>query len=250
MTARRLLIWGYRAPDRHILGLQHLQGARVLWGKQTLILVRRSRSVSRRADREFDLSTQCRTGGTLVMMLTLTVDGDGVDDFAVFVFSTGEALVYQGDDPSNALRWSSSGRFQIGEPLGIRAHCKVGGTEIILTKDGWLDISTALSGGRLSEASTYSDKIIQAAKSAANQYAVFSAGNACTTRQEICSLRTSLDPRSRQSRIWRYDGRLNPNSTHETRPQGHGASSMGGSNNLRSMEGCSLLRVRRLRVHR
>lgn len=123
---------------------------------------------------EFDLSTQCRTGGTLVMMLTLTVDaGDGVDDFAVFVFSTGEALVYQGDDPSNALRWSSSGRFQIGEPLGIRAHCKVGGTEIILTKDGWLDISTALSGGRLSEASTYSDKIIQAAKSAANQYAAF-----------------------------------------------------------------------------
>ena len=120
---------------------------------------------------EFDLSTQCRTGGTLVMMLTLTVDaGDGVDDFAVFVFSTGEALVYQGDDPSNALRWSSSGRFQIGEPLGIRAHCKVGGTEIILTKDGWLDISTALSGGRLSEASTYSDKIIQAAKSDANAY--------------------------------------------------------------------------------
>lgn len=123
---------------------------------------------------EFDLSTQCRTGGTLVMMLTLTVDaGDGIDDFAVFVFSTGEALVYQGDDPENSLRWSSAGRFQIGEPLGIRAHCKVGGTEIILTKDGWLDISTALSGGRLSEASTYSDKIISAAKAAANQYAAF-----------------------------------------------------------------------------
>lgn len=123
---------------------------------------------------EFDLSTQCRTGGTLVMMLTLTVDaGDGIDDFAVFVFSTGEALVYQGDDPENSLRWSSSGRFQIGEPLGIRAHAKVGGTEIILTKDGWLDIATALSGGRLSEASTYSDKIIQAAKQAANQYADF-----------------------------------------------------------------------------
>jgi len=123
---------------------------------------------------EFDLSTQCRTGGTLVMMLTLTVDaGDGIDDFAVFVFSTGEALVYQGDDPEDSLRWSSSGRFQIGEPLSIRGHCKVGGTEIILTKDGWLDISTALSGGRLSEASTYSDKIIQAAKQAANDYSDF-----------------------------------------------------------------------------
>lgn len=123
---------------------------------------------------EFDLSAQTRTGGTLVMMLTLTIDaGDGVDDLAVFVFSTGEALVYQGDDPENFLRWSSSGRFQIGEPLGIRAHYKVGGTEIILTKDGWLDISTALSGGRLSEASTYSDKIIRAAKNAAATYAQF-----------------------------------------------------------------------------
>lgn len=121
---------------------------------------------------EFDLSTQCRTGGTLVMMLTLTVDaGDGIDDFAVFVFSTGEALVYQGDDPEDSMRWSSAGRFQIGEPLSIRSHCKVGGTEIVLTKDGWLDIATALSGGRLSEASTYSDKIISAAKEAANKYA-------------------------------------------------------------------------------
>lgn len=121
---------------------------------------------------EFDLSTQTRTGGTLVQMLTITRDaGDGVDDFAVFVFSTGEAIVYQGDDPEDSLRWSSSGRFQIGEPLGIRAHYKVGGTEIILTKDGWLDISTALSGGRLSEASTYSDKIIRAAKASASKYA-------------------------------------------------------------------------------
>lgn len=123
---------------------------------------------------EFDLSTQLRTGGTLVMMLTMTVDaGDGIDDFAVFVFSTGETLVYQGDDPENSLRWSSSGRFQIGEPLSIRGHSKVGGTEIVLTKDGWLDISTALSGGRLSEASTYSDKIVQAAKQSANQYAQY-----------------------------------------------------------------------------
>ena len=120
---------------------------------------------------EFDLSTQLKTGGTLVMMLTWTLDaGDGVDDLAVFVFSTGETLVYQGDDPGNFLRWSSSGRFQIGEPLGIRAHQKVGGTEIILTKDGYVDLAEALKSGRYSEESIYSNKIIRAAKDAARTW--------------------------------------------------------------------------------
>ena len=120
---------------------------------------------------EFDLSTQLQTGGTLVMMLTYTLDaGDGVDDLAVFVFSTGETIVYQGDDPGDALRWSSSGRFQIGEPLGIRAHQKVGGTEIILTKDGYVDLAEALRSGRYSEGSVYSNKIIRAAKDAAKSY--------------------------------------------------------------------------------
>jgi hypothetical protein len=120
---------------------------------------------------EFDLSTQLRTGGTLTMMLTYTLDaGDGVDDLAVFVFSTGETLVYQGDDPENFLRWQSNGRFQIGEPLGIRAHQKVGGTEIILTKDGYVDLAEALKTGRYSEESVYSNKIIRAAKQAALQY--------------------------------------------------------------------------------
>ena len=119
----------------------------------------------------FDLSMQIQTGGTLVMMITYTLDsGDGVDDLAVFVFSTGETLIYQGDDPSNFLRWSSSGRFQIGEPLGIRAHQKVGGTEIILTKDGYVDLAQALRNGRYSEDSSYSNKIIRAAKDAARDY--------------------------------------------------------------------------------
>lgn len=120
---------------------------------------------------EFDMSTQLRTGGTLTMMLTYTLDaGDGVDDLAVFLFSTGETLVFQGDDPGNALRWASNGRFQIGEPLSIRGHQKVGGTEIILTKDGWVDLAAALKNGRYSEESVYSNKIIRAAKDTARDY--------------------------------------------------------------------------------
>lgn len=120
---------------------------------------------------EFDLSTQLQTGGTLVMMVSWTLDsGDGVDDLAAFVFSSGEVLLYQGDDPGDATAWALVGRFQIGEPLGIRAHAKVGGTEIIITRDGYVDLAQALRDGRYSEASTYSNKIIRAAKEATKLY--------------------------------------------------------------------------------
>jgi hypothetical protein len=120
---------------------------------------------------KFDLSTQIQSGGSLIMMVTWTLDsGDGIDDLAAFVFSTGEVLLYAGDDPGNAAAWALQGRFQIGEPLGIRAHEKVGGTEIIITRDGYVDLGAALNEGRYSEESSYSAKIIQAAKNATNLY--------------------------------------------------------------------------------
>lgn len=122
---------------------------------------------------EFKFEGILNTGGTLMQMLTWTMDtGDGMDDQAVFVFSSGEVLLYSGDDPADPTAWQLVGRFQIGEPLGIRAHAKVGGTEIILTRDGYVDLGAALKDGRYSEASSYSSKIIRAAKQAANDYAL------------------------------------------------------------------------------
>lgn len=121
--------------------------------------------------RYFDLSRLTQTGGDLMFMLTWTRDGgDGMDDLAVFMFSTGEILVYQGDDPEDILAWSQQGRFKVGEPLGRRAYAQVGGDNILLTKDGWLNLSAALTDGRYSENSAYSVKIINAAKLAANQH--------------------------------------------------------------------------------
>lgn len=121
--------------------------------------------------RYFDLSRVTQTGGKLMFMLTWTRDaGDGIDDVAVFVFSTGEVLVYQGDDPESLASWAQQGRFRIGQPLGRRGFAQVGGDNIILTKDGWLNLSAALQDGRYSEGSAYSVKIINAAKRAANAY--------------------------------------------------------------------------------
>lgn len=120
---------------------------------------------------EFNMSYVAGSGGSLVQALTWTLDsGDGVDDLAAFVFSTGEVLVYQGSDPGSALDWSLVGKFSIGEPISIRSHAQTGSTEIIATKDGYLDLGRAIRGARYSEESTFSDKIIRAAKDAALQY--------------------------------------------------------------------------------
>lgn len=120
------------------------------------------------------MAAQLQTGGSLVQMVTWTLDsGSGIDDLAVFIFSTGETLVYSGSDPGDVNDWSLIGRFQIGEPLGPRAHAKVGGTEIILTRDGYIDLSVALKDGRYSEKSAYSSKIIRASKEVPSQYGQF-----------------------------------------------------------------------------
>lgn len=123
---------------------------------------------------KFDLSSQITRGGYIVQMVTWTLDsGSGIDDLAVFIFNTGEALVYSGSDPGDVNDWSLIGRFQIGEPLGPRAHAKTAGTEIILTRDGYIDLSAALKDGRYSEKSAYSAKIIRASKEAPAQYGTF-----------------------------------------------------------------------------
>ena len=128
---------------------------------------------------EFSLTSVVSKGGTLVQMLTITKDGgDGVDDLAVFYFSTGEVLLYQGDDPGSAVNWALVGKFAIGEPMNIRAHARVAGTEIVATKDGWVDLSAALTEGRYSEENSFSSKISVAAQAAALDYAS-STGWAC-----------------------------------------------------------------------
>jgi hypothetical protein len=121
---------------------------------------------------EFKLDAQLTRGGYLVLMTSMTIDGGaGPDDLAVFVMSTGETLVYQGADPSSATDWSLVGRFQIGEPLSVRASCKYGPSVMIATKDGYVDLAKALRSGRYNDDASLSAKISRAVRQAASAYA-------------------------------------------------------------------------------
>ena len=96
----------------------------------------------------FDLSSIASLGGYLMAIAVWSRDaGDGPDDYAVFITSEGQAIVYQGTDPSSASTWSLVGTFHIGKPLGRRCVLKYGADPIILTEGGAFPLSSLLASG-------------------------------------------------------------------------------------------------------
>jgi hypothetical protein len=94
----------------------------------------------------FDLGPFCSLGGELLASASWTVDGgQGPDDYAAFITSRGQVVVYQGTDPDNAATWQLRGIYKIPEPLGRRCTYKLGGELIILTIQGPIALSQAMS---------------------------------------------------------------------------------------------------------
>ena len=94
----------------------------------------------------FELGGQVIRGGFLTAMGTWTRDGgSGVDDLAVFIFSTGDCIVYQGTDPSSSNTWGKIGTFQLSPPIGRRCFQQVAGDLALVTIDGVLPLSRALA---------------------------------------------------------------------------------------------------------
>lgn len=120
----------------------------------------------------FDLGGVARLGGYIMAMGTWTFDaGDGADDAAVFLTSEGEAIVYQGTDPSSADTWSLVGVFRIGKPIGRRCMIKDGADLIMVTEDGFVAASQILSVGRSqADARAISTQINRAVNDAVRLY--------------------------------------------------------------------------------
>lgn len=120
---------------------------------------------------KFPLGRVAGTGGNLVAMGTWTRDGgDGADDLAVFLLSSGDVVIYAGDNPGDSAAWSLQGIFKIGAPLGIRALMKVGAELVVGTVDGYIPLSAVLSSGRSDQSKALSDKIRNAVLFATRNY--------------------------------------------------------------------------------
>ena len=112
-----------------------------------------------------------RNSGYLQAMGTWTLDaGQGADDYAVFVTSMGEVIVYNGTDPDNADTWVLKGVWQLGQTFSRRCFFKWAGDLLLLTQDGLVPLASALQSSRLDPRINLTDKIYFAVSQAATQF--------------------------------------------------------------------------------
>jgi len=108
----------------------------------------------------FDLATQTRGDGTLVVAVTMTMDGgNGPDDYIAFIFSDGETIIYQGDDPGSANSWQLVGRFELPRPRGPQCACNVGSSAVVFTDAGPVDLVEVMRRGPADAATVFNQKI-------------------------------------------------------------------------------------------
>ena len=120
---------------------------------------------------EFPLGSVFRNGGYIQAMGTWTLDaGYGVDDFAVYVTSMGEIVVYKGADPNTIDTWAMVGLWQMGQTFNRKCFFKWGGDLLLLTQDGLVPLTAGLQSSRLDPRVNLTDKIFYAVSLACSSY--------------------------------------------------------------------------------
>ncbi len=146
-TFTPLVITGHTAPE-DIWGCQTFKGRVFYWDENAQSFWYAAAGAYQGVLTNYDLSTFTVKDGYLFAMVPLTIDGGaGPDDLAAFVFSTGEVLLFQGDDPGSATAWQQIGRFYIPIPIGPQCWQISGSATIISTEVGLVDLARALAVG-------------------------------------------------------------------------------------------------------
>lgn len=113
---------------------------------------------------EFPLGNLGGIGGNLQQMITWTRDGgSGPDDYAVFIMTTGDVVIYAGNDPGDPANWALIGIYRIGAPVDVRGAAKVAGDVFLVTADGYIELGQLINFGRAVPNLIFSDKIQKAA---------------------------------------------------------------------------------------
>jgi hypothetical protein len=114
---------------------------------------------------ELDLSSLFRQGGSLAGMITWTLPStQQTQQFAVFVSTEGEVIIFEGYDPANASTWALSGQARIGRPIGGRFWTRVGSDVVLISVDGFVPLSKVLMVDRSNNVDAVSNKIDSAAR--------------------------------------------------------------------------------------
>jgi hypothetical protein len=91
----------------------------------------------------FDFGAHFPRGGTLAALASWSMNGGtGMQNFLVAISSNGDAVIYDGTDPSDSTKWSLKGTWRLGAPVGNRCFMQYGGDMLLLSQDGLMPLST------------------------------------------------------------------------------------------------------------
>lgn len=105
----------------------------------------------------FDLSQVSLKGGSLVCITSFSNDGTGVgpEDYALFVTSEGEYILYNGTDPSNSANWALVGRYLGPVPIGHKGYFRFRSDVYFITREGVMSFSQIRQTGEGVAEDTY-----------------------------------------------------------------------------------------------
>lgn len=106
---------------------------------------------------EFNFGTKFKHGGYLVGLYNWTIDGgEGVDDYLVAISSTGDVIIYKGNDPSVAASFTQQGQWYIGQtPVGRRIAGSFGGELYVLCAYGLIPLTKLIAGALIQQDDIY-----------------------------------------------------------------------------------------------
>jgi len=108
------------------------------------------------------LGSLFKLGGSLSNIVTWSGDtGSLLAEFIAFVSTEGEVLVFHGTDPASSTTWARVAQFRVGRPVcrGNRAWTKLAAESVLITADGLIPLSRAVTQDRTDDSSAISDKI-------------------------------------------------------------------------------------------
>jgi hypothetical protein len=105
---------------------------------------------------EFNFGNKFKTGGYLKNLYTWTLDSEGLNSFLVAISSSGDVVVYEGDDPDTPGSFRLRGVWFIGPPpAGRRIGGSFGGELYLLSAYGVIPISKLISGRLVQDTDIY-----------------------------------------------------------------------------------------------
>jgi len=120
---------------------------------------------------EFPLGSVASFGGNLIAAGSWSRDeGQGPDDYIAFFMSSGEVIIYQGTDPSDASLWALVGIYHMAKPITARGLMKIGGDLMVTTLDDYVSLNRIVATGGIGNPTKASAALRSAASSGKNLF--------------------------------------------------------------------------------